>query len=76
MTEMSNLYFCLYHKLNDFIVLEPGYYEDGSFGVRIESILLLKPVTLEASVCYACVRLIDYCLLLTTCIASFRTEQL
>ncbi|CAB3987481.1 Hypothetical predicted protein [Paramuricea clavata] len=30
-----------------FVSDEPGYYEDDSFGVRIESILLLKPVTLE-----------------------------
>ncbi|XP_068708734.1 xaa-Pro aminopeptidase 1-like [Montipora foliosa] len=26
---------------------EPGYYEDGAFGIRIESVLLVKPVELE-----------------------------
>ena len=33
-----------------FVSDEPGYYEDGSFGLRIESILLLKHVTLEVKV--------------------------
>ena len=32
-----------------FVSDEPGYYEDGSFGLRIESILLLKHVTLEVT---------------------------
>ena len=27
--------------------LEPGYYEDGAFGIRIENVLLVKPVELE-----------------------------
>ena len=27
--------------------IEPGFYQEGSFGIRIESILLVKPVTLE-----------------------------
>lgn len=26
---------------------EPGFYEDGSFGIRIENVLLVKPVVLE-----------------------------
>lgn len=26
---------------------EPGYYEDGAFGIRIENVLLVKPVELE-----------------------------
>ncbi|KAK2558538.1 Xaa-Pro aminopeptidase 1 [Acropora cervicornis] len=26
---------------------EPGYYEDGAFGIRIESVLLVKPIELE-----------------------------
>ncbi|XP_028403265.1 xaa-Pro aminopeptidase 1-like isoform X1 [Dendronephthya gigantea] len=30
-----------------FVSDEPGFYQEGSFGFRIESILLLKPVTLE-----------------------------
>ena len=38
------------HRVVFPIVLEPGYYEDGSFGLRIESILLLKHVTLEVKV--------------------------
>ena len=25
---------------------EPGYYEDGSFGIRIENVLVVKPLTL------------------------------
>ena len=28
-------------------VSEPGYYEDGAFGIRIENVLLVKPVELE-----------------------------
>ena len=28
-------------------MLEPGYYEDGAFGIRIENVLLVKPVELE-----------------------------
>lgn len=30
-----------------FVSDEPGYYEDGKFGIRIESILLSKNVTLK-----------------------------
>ncbi|XP_046850039.1 xaa-Pro aminopeptidase 1-like isoform X2 [Xenia sp. Carnegie-2017] len=30
-----------------FVSDEPGYYEDGAFGVRIESVILVIPVTLE-----------------------------
>lgn len=30
-----------------FVSDEPGYYLDGSFGIRLETILLVKPVTLE-----------------------------
>ena len=30
-------------------VLEPGYYEDGAFGIRIENVLLVKPVELEVN---------------------------
>ena len=29
------------------VCLEPGYYEDGAFGIRIENVLLVKPVELE-----------------------------
>lgn len=29
---------------------EPGYYEDGKFGIRIESLVLIKKVDLEVSV--------------------------
>lgn len=29
------------------VYLEPGYYEDGAFGIRIENVLLVKPVELE-----------------------------
>ena len=24
-------------------IIEPGYYEDGEFGIRIENIMLIKP---------------------------------
>ena len=37
-------------KAGMFLSDEPGYYEDGNFGVRIESIVLVKKVELE--VCY------------------------
>ena len=30
-----------------FFSVEPGFYEDGSFGIRIENVLLVKPVVLE-----------------------------
>ena len=30
-----------------FVSLEPGYYEDGAFGIRIENVLLVKPVELQ-----------------------------
>ena len=31
---------------------EPGYYEDGAFGIRIENVLLVKPVELEVKELY------------------------
>ena len=30
-----------------FFSVEPGFYEDGSFGIRIENVLLVKPVVLD-----------------------------
>ena len=27
--------------------VEPGYYEDGQFGIRIENVMLVKEVKLE-----------------------------
>lgn len=30
-----------------FFSVEPGFYEDGTFGIRIENVLLVKPVVLE-----------------------------
>ena len=30
-----------------FFSVEPGFYEDGSFGIRIENVLLVKPAVLE-----------------------------
>ena len=30
-----------------FFSVEPGFYEDGSFGIRIENVLLVKRVVLE-----------------------------
>jgi len=34
-------------KIQDGMVLsnEPGYYEDGAFGIRIESVMVAKKVT-------------------------------
>ena len=32
-----------------FVSLEPGYYEDGAFGIRIENVLLVKPVELQVN---------------------------
>ena len=31
------------------ISLEPGYYEDGKFGIRTENVMLVKEVDLEVS---------------------------
>ena len=28
---------------------EPGYYEDGKFGIRIENVMLVKEVDLEVN---------------------------
>ena len=33
-------------------VSEPGYYEDGAFGIRIENVLLVKPVELEVKMLF------------------------
>ena len=30
-------------------VLEPGYYEDGAFGIRIENVVLVVPVKTKVS---------------------------
>lgn len=32
-------------------VVEPGYYEDGAFGIRIENVVLVVPVKTKVSVC-------------------------
>lgn len=32
------------HLFMNFLTLEPGYYEDGKFGIRIEDVLLVKEV--------------------------------
>ena len=32
-----------------FVSIEPGYYEDGAFGIRIENVLLVKPVELQVN---------------------------
>ena len=31
------------------LVLEPGYYEDGHFGIRIENVMLVKEVRLKVN---------------------------
>lgn len=31
-------------------VLEPGYYEDGAFGIRIENVVLVVPVKTKVSI--------------------------
>lgn len=36
--------------LTEFFVLEPGYYEDGAFGIRIENVVLVVPVKTKVSV--------------------------
>ena len=56
------------------IVLEPGYYENGAFGIRIENILVLKDVTLEVkkmnqwNLTIFNTKIIDF-------LSLFRTEQ-
>ena len=43
------------HFNNSFVrmfVSEPGYYEDGAFGIRIENVLLVKPVELEVKMLF------------------------
>ena len=34
-----------------FLSDEPGYYEDGEFGIRIENIILVKEVELKVNMC-------------------------
>ena len=36
----------LYEKLSHFFVfpIEPGYYEDGAFGIRIENVVVVKEI--------------------------------
>lgn len=38
---------CLFWGL---FVLEPGYYEDGAFGIRIENVVLVVPVKTKVSI--------------------------
>lgn len=32
-----------------FVTDEPGYYEDGKFGIRIENVMLIKKVELKVT---------------------------
>lgn len=34
-------------KICDLLYIEPGYYEDGEFGVRIESLMLITKADTE-----------------------------
>lgn len=36
--------------LTEMFVLEPGYYEDGAFGIRIENVVLVVPVKTKVGV--------------------------
>lgn len=36
--------------LTELFVLEPGYYEDGAFGIRIENVVLVVPVKTKVGV--------------------------
>lgn len=36
-------------SLGIWFVLEPGYYEDGAFGIRIENVVLVVPVKTKVS---------------------------
>lgn len=49
MNTCNDQFFNLFHR--NFVLYsslaEPGYYEDGQFGVRIENIVLIKPTTTE-----------------------------
>lgn len=67
-----------YHTFCLLACQEPGYYEDGAFGIRIESVLLVKPIELEVCLfsfvnlsfyfCITTLHLLNYLALL-----SFRT---
>lgn len=43
----------------ELFVLEPGYYEDGAFGIRIENVVLVVPAKTKVSV-HVCFK-ISYC---------------
>lgn len=34
-----------------FVTDEPGYYEDGKFGIRIENVMVVKKVELKVNFC-------------------------
>lgn len=36
--------------LTELFVLEPGYYEDGAFGIRIENVVLVVPMKTKVGV--------------------------
>ena len=39
----------MYYRCAVITFLEPGYYEDGQFGIRIENVVLIKPVETTVS---------------------------
>lgn len=38
----KTIFFCGLFHIKDGGIAEPGYYEDGNFGVRIENVLIVK----------------------------------
>lgn len=42
----------MYYRCAVVTFLEPGYYEDGQFGIRIENVVLIKPVETTVSKTY------------------------
>lgn len=44
----------------ELFVLEPGYYEDGAFGIRIENVVLVVPAKTKVSVHIICLK-VSYC---------------
>lgn len=44
----------------ELFALEPGYYEDGAFGIRIENVVLVVPAKTKVSVHIICLK-VSYC---------------
>ena len=54
------------------ISLEPGYYEDGKFGIRIENVMLVKEVNLEVYFVFVCC---NFLILICLVVKNISTSQ-